>query len=310
MNSAKTSAIRKPVIEHLNELRSRFVWCALALIAAGGLGFSLHEKLLALIQRPLGESLYYTSPTGGFNFIFKLSLTFGLIVALPVVFYHAIKFLSPLLDRSSKIRILNYTAWSVILAYAGVLFAYFVSLPAALKFLIDFGGTDIQALINANEYFNFALAYIAGFAVLFQIPLLMLFINRINRQKPGKLMRAQRFIILGSFIVAAILTPTPDPFNQLIMALPMVVLYQVGIILIWLVNRGAEPVRHASNTVKVPVSEAVRPAQSQRPRMAMPATGSVRRSFDIVPQRSVRTAMPMRPSVTLMPARRIMDIAR
>src|SRR5690606_4516395 len=117
----------------------------------------------------------------------KLSLTFGLIVALPVVFYHAIKFLSPLLDRSSKIRILNYTAWSVILAYAGVLFAYFVSLPAALKFLIDFGGTDIQALINANEYFNFALAYIAGFAVLFQIPLLMLFINRINRQKPGKL---------------------------------------------------------------------------------------------------------------------------
>lgn len=238
MDSVEYGTIRKPFINHLHELRTRLVWCALALAIGSAVGFMFHEQLLAIIQRPLGQTLYFTSPTGGFNFAFKLSLTFGLVVALPILMYHAIRFLSPMIGARS-IKIATYTLWSLGLAYGGVLFAYVVSLPAALHFLTSFGGESIQALITADEYFNFALAYMAGFAVLFQIPLVMLFINRINPQSPIKLMRAQRYIILGSFIIAAILTPTPDPFNQLIMALPIILLYQLGIILIWVVNRKA-----------------------------------------------------------------------
>ncbi len=238
MNSVEYGTIRKPFIKHVQELRTRMVWCALALAVSSFVGFMLHENLLALIQHPLGQTLYFTSPTGGFNFIFKLSITFGFVISLPVIMYHAIKFLSPMIGTQT-IKVTTYTLWSLSLVYCGVIFAYIVSLPAALNFLTSFGGDNIQALITADEYFSFALAYMAGFAVLFQIPLIMLLLNRINPQNPGKLIRAQKFIILGSFIIAAILTPTPDPFNQLIMALPIILLYQVGIILIWAVNRHA-----------------------------------------------------------------------
>lgn len=241
MNSVEYGTIRKPFIAHLHELRARLVWSALAITLASGLGFLLHENILAVIQRPLGQTLYFTSPTGGFNFVFKMSITFGLVVALPVILYHAIQFLSPLVG-SRSIKTTSYVFWSLGLVYGGVLFAYLVSLPAALRFLTSFGGDNIQALITADEYFNFALAYLGGFALLFQIPLIMLFINKIITLKPSKLMGVQKYIILGSFIVAAILTPTPDPFNQLIMALPIILLYQIGVILIWTTNHRAKPI--------------------------------------------------------------------
>jgi sec-independent protein translocase protein TatC len=130
-----------------------------------------------------------------------------------------------------------YVFCSIVLAYGGVVFAYFISLPNALHFLAGFGGKEITALITADEYYSFVLSYLLGFALLFQIPIIVLFINRIKPMKPGSMMGAQRYIILASFVVAAILTPTPDPINQTIMAMPAVVLYQVGIFLVWRTNK-------------------------------------------------------------------------
>ncbi len=237
MNSAQNSTIRKPFIEHVYELRRRLLWCCLAFFIGGSIGYALYDPLLKLVQQPIGQTLYFTSPTGGFNFVFKVCATFGLLVALPVIIYHLLKFVEPITKKGTRVTIISYLIWSINLAWAGILFGYFVSLPAALHFLTRFGGDSIQSLITADEYFSFALAYIVGFALLFQLPLLVLFINRINPLNPGGMMRAQRYVILVSFIVAAILTPTPDPLNQLIMALPVVLLYQFSIALIWLVNR-------------------------------------------------------------------------
>ncbi len=118
-----------------------------------------------------------------------------------------------------------------------MLFAYFVSMPAALHFLANVDSKNLKALITVNEYLNFVAAYLGGFALLFQLPLIMLFINRIKPQKPSTLMGKQRWVILFSFIIAAILTPTPDPFNQFIMAAPVILLYQFSVILIWFINR-------------------------------------------------------------------------
>lgn len=122
---------------------------------------------------------------------------------------------------------------SVVLACAGIAFAYYVSLPASLHFLTTFGNSgDIHALITANEYFNFVLAYVAGFAILFQVPLIILFINRMTPLPPMKLLMGTRYVIVFSFIAAAIITPTPDPMNQAIMAVPIIALYifSVGIV--------------------------------------------------------------------------------
>lgn len=236
MDSAPRT-IRKPFIEHIHELQVRLTWCMLSILGGGLIAYSLLDNLLLLIQKPLGQTLYYTSPTGAFSYVFKVCFSFGLLLSLPVIIYQALKFLSPLASQLQKSTIVGIIIWSIGLAHTGALFAYWVSLPAALNFLTHFGGQGVESLITANEYFSFALAYIAGFAVLFQLPLGVVVINKIKPLSPQKMMGLQRYVILFSFIVAAILTPTPDPFNQLIMALPIIILYQLSIVIIWVMNR-------------------------------------------------------------------------
>ena len=237
MSSADPNIIRKPFIEHIRELQLRLTWIVLVVAAYGFAAYLVHPQLMDLVQRPLGQTLYYTSPVGGFNFIFKICIVTGIVAALPFILYQVFSFSGPLLKKGSKKLIITYVSWAFVLAIAGVLFGYFVSLPAALHFLTTFGGDNIKSIIRADEYFNFALAYVAGFALIFQVPVITLFINRIKPLNPGRMMKLQRYIILFSFIVAAVLTPTPDPINQLIMALPMVFLYQVGIFLVWVINK-------------------------------------------------------------------------
>lgn len=272
MNSAQdSSTIRKPVIHHVHELQKRLIWSVLAVIAGTALAYSVNGFLLAAIQRPLGQTLYYTSPLGGFSFLLKLSLAVGFVIALPVVLYQAFSFLAPLLKKHHKLTVLAFAIWSFDLAYCGLAFAYFISLPSALHFLSQFGGSTVQSLITVDEYFSFALAYLAGFAIMFQVPLIILFVNRIKPLKPKKMFGAQRYVILFSFIAAAILTPTPDPMNQTIMALPAIALYQVGIVLVWLANRerNKAAARVQTNThieQRQNHAKAVHTRQQQKPR--------------------------------------------
>ncbi len=243
---------RKTFSGHLHELQVRLTWVVVVIAICGIAAYMVNDQILELVQRPLGQTLYYTSPTGGFSFLFKMCAVAGIVLATPVILYHLFKFLGPLLSRTHRLDIVLYTLWSINLAYAGVMFAYLVSLPAALHFLSKFGGDSIKALITADEYFNFALAYLAGFAVLFQLPLIVLFVNRIKPLTPRKMMGGQRYIILASFAVAAVLTPTPDPINQSIMALPVVLLYQISIILVIFMNRSKK-----KHEVRTPILPAV-----------------------------------------------------
>lgn len=224
--------------EHIHELRKRLMWSLLFVAIGAGVGYALHDSILTLLQQPLNERLYYTTPTGAFSFIIKVCCVFGLIFALPMVIYQGFGFFEPLLPVKTRRTFVWYVFLSVVLALSGIAFAYFISLPAALHFLVNFGegAGDIQALITANEYFNFVLAYIAGFAVLFQLPLLISFINKVTPLKPIQLLGGTRYVILGSFVVSAIITPTPDPLNQALMAGPIIVLYMVSVVVIAFTN--------------------------------------------------------------------------
>ncbi len=232
-------AAERPVAfaEHVQELRKRLMWSLLFVAVGAGIGYSLHNELLIVLQRPLNESLYYTTPTGAFSFIIKVCTVFGLVVALPALLYHGFTFFEPLINARRRRAIVGYVVISVFLAVLGIAFAYFISLPAALNFLVNFGNEGgIESLITANEYFNFVLAYIAGFAVLFQLPLIIAFINRITPLTPSKLMGGTRYIVVASFIVAAIITPTPDPFNQALMAGPIILLYFISACVVGVIN--------------------------------------------------------------------------
>lgn len=232
---------RRPLSHHINELRSRLGWCLAALVAGAGLGYLWRTWLLHIVVSPLNEKLYYTSPGGGFSLIIQICLGFGVVVAIPVALYHALRFIGPALPKYPTRFIAGSLAASCLLVCLGVGFAYFVTLPAALHFLHEFSSDQVEALITSDTYLSFVAIYLAGFAILFQLPLLLLLANTVVPLPPKKLMGYVKWVILAAFIVAAVLTPTPDPFNQSIMAVPIVLLYVLSIGLVWLFNYWRKP---------------------------------------------------------------------
>lgn len=177
--------VSKTFIEHVNELKLRLVLVVISIVGFSVLAYVFHNLLMSIIQRPFGQTLYFTSPVGGLNFLIKLCVTFGVILTLPICMYQITKFFAPVLENMHKRALIPYLISSVVLAYSGVIFAYYISLPNALHFLTNFSNKAITALITANEYYDFVLAYLLGFAVLFQIPLIVLFVNRVKPLTPG-----------------------------------------------------------------------------------------------------------------------------
>lgn len=230
--------VRQAFGEHLQELRVRAMVCLTALVAGSTIGYLLHPNILSFLIAPLNQPVFYTSPAGGFDFILKISLFFGFVITLPVLVYNLLRFIAPALPHQSTRLLVTVFLASCGLMSAGMSFAYFVSLPAALYFLEAFTTDTIQALISTDEYFSFVARYLLGFGLLFQLPLIMLTINSVQPISFKTLMRYQKWVLLGSFLAAAFLTPTPDMFNQLLMAVPLLGLYQVTVGLIVIVNRG------------------------------------------------------------------------
>lgn len=224
--------------DHLQELRSRILWWVGFLIIGTIIGYLLHSHILTFLIQPLNQPIFYTSPAGGFDFTLKLSLFFGFLFALPVMVYQTIRFVEPALPKQFPHLLLTILLASGLLLILGMGFAYFVSLPAALYFLNKFTTDEVRALISTTEYFSFVTRYLLGFGLLFQLPLIMFAMNTVQPIPMRSLMQYQRWVFLLSFVAAGILTPTPDLFNQALMALPLILLYQVTIGLLWVVNRG------------------------------------------------------------------------
>jgi sec-independent protein translocase protein TatC len=217
---------------HLEELRSRITITAIVLIVGLIIGWALQEPLTRAILRPLGDKLYYSNPTGGLDFIMSLSIATGVILALPVAVFHALKYIEPVAPQPVARKGVFIIFISLLLALAGASFAYFISLPSSLNFLKSFDAMNVSPLISAKEYLNFTMTYILVFALIFQLPLIISFIDRIKPLKPSKLFKKQRWVILASFIIAAFATPTPDPVNQSIMAMPLIILFNISILVV------------------------------------------------------------------------------
>lgn len=225
------------VADHLQELRTRLLFVLGTLFVGTVIGYFLHPSLLALLLRPLKQPVFYTSPAGGLDFILKLCFLFGIVVSLPVLTYQVVRFVEPALPKTALRKPLLIVVMAALLCVLGMGFAYAVSLPAALYFLHAFAPDDIQALISTDAYFSFAARYLLGFGILFQLPLALWLLNTMTPITTRQLMGYQRWVIVVSFIIAAGLTPTPDMVNQLMMAVPLIALYQLSIACLWVTNR-------------------------------------------------------------------------
>lgn len=225
---------------HVQELRRRLVWIALFVVGGALIGYALQEQLTNWLLAPAANQQFiYTTPAGGLNFILQTSIYFGLAISVPVIIYHVLRYIEPLVRRRSKHFVLRSTLASVGLAAGGMAFGYFVGLPAAMHFLAGMLSSNdhIEALLSLDNYLSFVTIYLVGSALIFQVPVILFFINRIKPLSFKRLMKFQRWVILGAFIVAAIITPTPDLMNQAIIAVPIIALYQLSILLVWGYNR-------------------------------------------------------------------------
>ncbi len=233
-----TSA-KVPFIEHLYELRRRLFYVALAVGAGATVAYNFHKQITNFLLWPAGEQQFiFTSPGGGFEFLFRICMYTGLVIGIPVIIFQILRYLQPIIPGDSMRFISWGTAASAVLAVVGMVFGYFFGLPAALDFLLkNFSYDQINALISIQSYMSFITMYLLGSALIFQVPLILLLINRIKPLKPSKLFLQQRWVIVGSLVLAAIITPAPDIPNLLILAVPMVLMYQLGIVLVWKANR-------------------------------------------------------------------------
>jgi sec-independent protein translocase protein TatC len=245
-----------PFLAHLEELRKRLIWSFSATGIAFVLVFNFRTILIQLLQWPLTTDLVMGRqwPFIGFRHKppiakltalgpaetlwthFKVAFIAGLLVTLPVVLYQIWKFIEPgLLPRERRFA-LPFVILSTLCFFLGVAFCFLIVLPLALQFLLTFDPT-IQQMPRFSEYVDFTLKFLLAFGVIFELPLAMTIAARLGMVTPQFLARNRKYAILINFIIAAILTPTPDIFNQSLMALPMCLLYEVGILAARIVAR-------------------------------------------------------------------------
>ena len=225
-------------MEHVRELRRRFTWVALWFVVVTGAIFPFYRDIIKLLMQPLGhEKLYYLTPIGGVGFAIKVCMYVGMVAALPVLVYHLYRFISPVMRQHSAKQAAGYMLLSALLAGVGIVFAYVVSLPSALKFLTNFNIGNVSAMLTVDSYLSFIIAYVLASALMFQIPLIMVIIDKITPTPPSRWNKYQRHMIVAAFIIAMLVSPSPEITTQVMLALPIIVMYQMGIGLVWLNHR-------------------------------------------------------------------------
>ncbi len=220
---------RLPIYQHWLELRKRLLICLASVFLFSLVSYLFSEHLMKLLIRPFKGPLIFTAPTEGFSFIIKVSILSGIILSTPVMFYHLWKFISVALNQKVKKQILYNFLASIALAVVGIMFSYFLVIPAALNFLMGLNQDVLRPFITVNNYFSFMMTLILAFAFVFQLPLVMIFLVKNNLVSLDKFSGKRHYAILIIFIAAAVLTPTPDAFTQLCLAIPLIILYEGSI---------------------------------------------------------------------------------
>jgi sec-independent protein translocase protein TatC len=227
------------LMEHLDELRRRIVHSAIYLFLGFAIAYVFHERLYGFIQEPLDRlhiKLNYTHPMDALNLYLQVSLIGGAIIASPFILYQVWLFIAPGLYQKERRFVIPFMGATVGLFLAGAAFGYFYVLPGALKILILDFGKKFNPIVTIEEYTGFFLSIILGLGISFELPILIFFLALFGIVSPQFLWKNIRYAVLAVFLVAAIITPSPDPWTMCIYAIPMLCLYLIGIGVAWWVH--------------------------------------------------------------------------
>lgn len=229
--------LRLTLVEHLGELRKRLIISVIAVIIGTAACYNYIEDIIDLITRPAeGLEFIYLSPPELFIAYIKISLVLGLVVALPVVLFQIWMFVKPGLKENEKKYVLFAMFMGSIFFLMGIVFAYLVIIPMTIQFFIKVTAEGIAPLFSFANYISFIGSILLSFGFVFELPLIVILLTQLGLASPSTFKKYRKMVILGVFIVAAILTP-PDVISQIMMAVPMLILYEFSIMIATMIYR-------------------------------------------------------------------------
>lgn len=238
---------KAPLIEHLIELRQRLVWAVVALVIAFAISFYFADEIFGMLVVPLTDAfppgegkLVYTKLYEAFFVEIKVAMFAAFLLAFPVISNQLWSFVAPGLYANEKKAFLPFLFATPILFAAGAALAYYIVMPTAFRFFLGFegevGGMTQEALPAMGDYLDLVMRFILAFGVCFQLPVLLLLLNRAGLVTREQLKGLRRYMVVGAFVLAAILTP-PDVVSQFLLGIPLILLYEVSLAIMWFTER-------------------------------------------------------------------------
>jgi len=244
-----------PLTSHLQELRTRLILSFVAIGVGFGLCYTFSQPLFDILSAPLlkvmpiGGSLIFTSVAEAFFTYMKVGFIGGLILASPYVLYQIWAFVAPGLYRNEKRYVIPFVVLGSFFFALGICFGYFVALPIGFKFLLGYATDFIKPMPSVKEYLSFSIKFLLAFGLVFEFPVVLLLLARIGVVDAKTLARQRRYAILLIFVFAAVVTP-PDLISQVIMALPLMGLYELSILLARMFGKKPKAVTPEGDTKK------------------------------------------------------------
>lgn len=245
---------KQPFLSHLEELRKRLITCAIAVGVGFVISYIFAERLFQILVTPLtrimpeGDRLIFTNLPEMFLTYLKTAFICGILLTAPVIFYQLWLFIAPGLYQKEKKFAVPFVVFSTILFVGGSLFGYFVVFPFGFKFFLGFANEYIQALPSVKQYFSFAIKLLFAFGIVFELPVVAFFLSKMGIVTPEFLKKKRKYALLLTFVLAAILTP-PDVITQLMMAGPLIFLYEIGILVARMARRKKDTEQETTDEV-------------------------------------------------------------
>ena len=226
------------VLDHIRELRRRLLWSVLVVVIAAFACFFFVEQIFEILKAPAGDiDLIFIEMTEGFTTYMKISLVGGIVLSMPFLIYQFVMFVIPALTRRERKTIFILLPVITVMFAGGILFAYYYLIPPATGFLLTFGTEVAEPQIRMSNYVNFITRLLLAIGIMFELPIVTSFLARMGVITSKWLADRRRIMIIFSFVLAAFITPTPDAFNQSIVAGTMIILYEISIWLAKLMQR-------------------------------------------------------------------------
>ncbi len=214
--------------EHLDELRRRIIKSIVSIIVCSLILYNCVDSVLFLLIKPVGK-LVFIAPQEAFVAKIKIAFFIGFLFSSPFVLFQTWKFISAGLSLGERKHIGIFAPLSLIFFFLGTLFGYFIIVPIGMRFLLGFASEYVMPMITISNYISFVITLTLGFGLIFELPIALLFLTKIGIVNPTFLAKKRREAIVIVFIIAAILTP-PDVITQTLMAVPLIILYEIGIL--------------------------------------------------------------------------------